>query len=225
MLRWLALAAILALPARPATKLLVTVIEQKSGKPVTDLKAGDFSVLDDRTPRRVEAAEFSQGMMDLMLLLDTSLLGEMVQPLADNMIEQLQPKEQMAIVSFHSSADLVQDFTSSRELLHRSIAGIKYGNSPKVLDALYAAIDGGYQGSSFRRVLVLLTTGVESAYRSIRRFEDWERISAVDLWLLMTAFVMFAAPAATFTRARVIAESGCAGVPEPVSSRHSISHS
>ncbi len=169
MLRWLALAAILALPARPATKLLVTVIEQKSGKPVTDLKAGDFSVLDDRTPRRVEAAEFSQGMMDLMLLLDTSLLGEMVQPLADNLIEQLQPKEQMAIVSFHSSADLVQDFTSSRELLRRSIAGIKYGNSPKVLDALYAAIDGGYQGSSFRRVLVLLTTGVEGYSRVSER--------------------------------------------------------
>ncbi len=165
MLRWLALAAILALPARPATKLLVTVVEQKSGKPVTDLKAEDFKVLDDRTPRRVEAAGFSQGQMDVMLLLDTSLLGEMVQPLADDLILQLQPKEQMAIVSFHSSADLVQDFTSSRELLRRSIAGIKYGNTPKVLDALYAAVDGGFQGSSFRRVLVLVTTGVEGYSR------------------------------------------------------------
>lgn len=169
MLRWLALAAVLALPARPATKLLVTVVEQKSGKPVSDLKAEDFKVLDDRTPRRVEAAEFSQGQMDVMLLLDTSLLGEMVQPLADNLILQLQPKEQMAIVSFHSSADLVQDFTSSRELLRRSIAGIKYGNTPKVLDALYAAVDGGFQGSSFRRVLVLVTTGVEGYSRVSER--------------------------------------------------------
>jgi VWFA-related protein len=169
MWRRLVLAAILALPACPATKLLVTVIEQKSGRPVTDLKAGDFTVLDDRTPRRVEAAEFSQGVMDVMLLLDTSLLGETVQPVANNLIEQLQPKEQMAVVSFHSSADLVQDFTSSRELLRRSIGGIKYGNSPKVLDALYAAIDGGFQGSSFRRVLVLLTTGVEGYSRVSER--------------------------------------------------------
>jgi VWFA-related protein len=165
----LLLLALLAVPARPATKLLVTVIEQKSGKPVTDLKAGDFTVLDDRTPRQVEAAEFSEGLMDVMLLLDTSLVGEMVQPLASNLIEQLQPKEQMAIVSFHSSADLIQDFTASHELLARAVAGVKYGNSPCVLDALYASIDGGFQGSAFRRVVLLLTTGMEGPSRTSER--------------------------------------------------------
>ncbi|HOQ46290.1 MAG TPA: VWA domain-containing protein [Bryobacteraceae bacterium] len=169
MLRGLVLAAILAAPALPATKLLVTVIEQKSGKPVTDLKAEDFTVRDGRTQRRVEAAEFSQRTMDVMLLLDTSLVGEMVQPLAHNLIEQLQPKEQMAIVSFHSSADLIQDFTSSRELLRQSIAGVKYGNTPRVLDALYAAIDGGFQNSIFRRVILLLTTGAEGNSRVSER--------------------------------------------------------
>jgi len=56
MWRWLLLLILLAVPAWPATKLLVTVVEQKSGKPVTDLKAADFTVLDDRTPRKVEAA-------------------------------------------------------------------------------------------------------------------------------------------------------------------------
>ena len=163
------LLAVLAAPARPATKLLVTVIEQKSGKPVTGLKAADFTVLDDRTPRSVEAVEFSAGLMDVMLLLDTSLVGGAVQPLAVNLIDQLQPKEQMAIVSFDSSADLIQDFTSSRELLRRAVAGVKYGNSPCLLDALYAAIDGGFQGSSFRRVVLLLTTGIEGPSRVSER--------------------------------------------------------
>lgn len=169
MLRRLALLALLASSAFPATKLLVTVIEQKSGKPVTDLKAADFTVSDDRTPQRVETAEFSLGLMDVMLLLDTSLVGGMVQPLADNLIQQLQAKEQMAIVSFHSSADLIQDFTSSRELLRRAVAGVKYGNEPRVLDALYAAIDGGFQSSSFRRVLLLLTAGFEGSSRVSER--------------------------------------------------------
>ncbi len=151
--------------ANAATKVIVTVVEQKSGSPVTDLKAGDFTVLDDRTSRQVEAAEFSQGLLDIMLLLDTSLVGEMVRPLAGDLIGQLQPKEQMAIVAYHSSADLIQDFTNSRELLQRAVASVKYGNTPRVLDALYAAIDGGFQSSTFRRVILLVSSGFEGSSR------------------------------------------------------------
>jgi len=148
-----------------ASRILVTVVDPKSGAVVPNLKAGDFTVLDDKTPRPVEAAEFSQATLDIMLLLDTSLVGPVVQPVASNLIAQIQPKEQMAIVSFHSSADLVQDFTSSKELLARAVAKVKYGNTPRVLDALYAAVDGGFQSSSFRRVILLLTAGVEGSSR------------------------------------------------------------
>jgi len=165
MLRWMLLLALPVLPALGATKVVVTVIEQKSGKPVTDLKAGEFTVLDDRTPRQVDDAQFAPSAIDVMLLLDTSSVGETVRPLASNLIEQLQAKEQMAIVSYHSSADLIQDFTSSHELLKRAVAGVKYGNEPQVLDALYAAIDGGFEGATFRRVLVVLTTGLEGYSR------------------------------------------------------------
>ncbi len=165
MFRWFVLFVVAAAQAAPATKVLVTVIEQKSGKPVPGLESKDFTVTDDRTPKRVEGADFSAGLMDVMLLLDNSLVGEMVQPLADNLIAQLQPKEQMAIVAFHSSADLIQDFTSSRELLRAAISGLKYGNTPHVLDALYAAIDGGFEHSTFRRVVLLVTTGMEGPSR------------------------------------------------------------
>ena len=166
--RLLALAcAACSLPA--ATRVLVTVVEQRSGKPVAGLTAQDFTLLDDRTPRSVEASEFTRDTLDIMLLLDTSLVGGMVQPVAENLVTQLQPKEQMAVVAFHSSADLIQDFTSSRQLIMHAISQVKYGNAPRVLDALYAAIDGGFQNSSFRRVILLLTTGVEGPSRTSER--------------------------------------------------------
>jgi VWFA-related protein len=158
-----------ALPLWGATKLVVTVVEPKSGAPVTDLQARDFAVFDDKTPRPVEAAEFTHDTLDIMLLLDTSLNGGMVQPMAENFVAQLQPKEQMAVVAFHSSADLIQDFTSSRQLIMQSISKVKYGNQPHVLDALYAAIEGGFHNSAFRRVILLLTAGVEGDSRTQER--------------------------------------------------------
>ena len=156
-----------AIPALPATKVLVTVVEQKSGAPVKDLKAGGFAVTEDRSPRRVEAAEYvPAGLIDIMLLLDTSLVGPVVQPVASSFIAGLQPKEQMAVVAYDSSATLIQDFTSSKELLERAVAGVKFGNSPRVLDALYAAIDGGFRNTSFRKVVLLLTAGIEGPSRT-----------------------------------------------------------
>ncbi len=149
-----------------ASKILVTVIDPKSGQLVGNLKAEDFSVLDDKTSRQVDAAELSQSTLDIMMLLDSSLVGEMVRPVAANLIAQLQPKEQMAIVAFHSSADLIQDFTSSKQLLSRAVGQVKYGNAPHVLDALYASIDGGFQSSTVRRVILLLTAGVEGYSRT-----------------------------------------------------------
>jgi len=148
-----------------ATKIVVTVVEHKSGAPVTNLEAKDFAVFDDKTPREVEDAAFTSETLDLMMLLDTSLAGGAVQPAVENFVAQLGPKEQMAVVGFDSSADLIQDFTSSRELILRAISRVKFGNSPHVLDALFAAIDGGFQPTGFRRAILLLTTGVEGASR------------------------------------------------------------
>jgi VWFA-related protein len=165
MKRWLAATLLFLASAQAATRLLVTVVERRSGAPVSGLRAQDFSVFDDNQPRRVESAEPTQGLIDVMLLLDTSLLGAVVQPLAESLIGQLQPKEQMAVVAFHSAADLIQDFTSSQELLRRAVGSVKYGNAPRVLDALYAAIDGGFQASTYRRVIILLTAGVEGPSR------------------------------------------------------------
>src|SRR5260221_2959618 len=104
-----------------------------------------------------------------MFLLDTSLVGEMVRPVADEFLAQLKPKEQMAIVAYHSSADLIQDFTSSKQLLSKAVNSVSYGNTPRLLDALYAAIDTGMKNATFRRVAVLLTTGYEGDSRMTER--------------------------------------------------------
>ncbi len=177
--RFLAVVALLisasAFPA-PAqeVKLVVTVIDEKTGRPIENLQASNFSVMDDKTPLRVAGAQYQKHLLDIMALLDTSALGEVVRPLGAAFIDGLgekEPmglgeKEQMAIVAYHDSADLLQDFTSSKELLRNSLRGLRYGNNPRALDGLFAALDGGFDLSSAgRRVIVLLTAGIEGRSR------------------------------------------------------------
>jgi VWFA-related protein len=155
----------LAGPVEAQLRLNMTVIQPKTGEAVLNLQAGDFNILEDKNARRVESVEYKTGPVDVMLLLDTSLAGEVVRSLADDIIAQLHEKEQMAVVSYHTSADLIQDFTSSKQLLARAIGTVKYGNEPNALDALYAAIDGGFQSATYRRVVLLLTAGLEGRSR------------------------------------------------------------
>ena len=146
-------------------KLITTVVDQKTGEPVVDLRTRNFSVVDSKMPLRVEEAVFKKTSIDVMLLIDTSLVGEMVGPLAGAFVNDLGEKEQMAIVSYHDSADLIQDFTSSKQLLFQALNQVKYGNNPRVLDALYAAIDGGFTSSAGRRIIVVLSAGIEGFSR------------------------------------------------------------
>ena len=148
------------------TKMLVTVFDEKTGESIRDLSTQNFLVVDDKTTLRVASADYVEGLVDAMVLVDTSGVGEVVRSLAAAFVEGLGEKEQMALVAYHSSADLIQDFTSSKQLLFNALRQVRYGNQPRVLDALYAALDGGFQNTAGRRVVVLLSAGVESRSRS-----------------------------------------------------------
>src|SRR6266581_8292235 len=101
-MRVVLLASLCLLPLCAANRISVTVVDAKSGKPALALKAEDFTILEDKLVRKVDAAEFSSDVVDVMFLLDTSLLGETVHPLAVDFVGQLKPKEEMSIVGFHS---------------------------------------------------------------------------------------------------------------------------
>lgn len=148
-----------------ATQLLVTVVDAKTGEAITGLQPGDFTITDAGAAKVIEAVEYKTGLVDTMLLVDASLVGPMVQPLAASLIAELGEKEQMGLVAYHSSPDLVQDFTSSKQTLLEAVSRIKFGNDPRVLDAVFATADGGFQNATYRRVILLLTAGLEGNSR------------------------------------------------------------
>ena len=168
-------------------KLLVTVVDEKTGQPIDNLQASNFLVVDDKKPLQVVSAEYQKHLLDVMVLLDTSALGEAVRPLGASFIDGLGEKEQMAIVSYHDSAELLQDFTDSKELLRNSLRQLRYGNNPRALDGLFAALDSGFDVSSAgRRVIVVLTAGVEGrshvALGEVLRLAREKRVSIYPVY-------------------------------------------
>lgn len=146
-------------------KLLVTVVDSKTGETISDLKAQDFMVDDRGSPRAVQSAEYSSPPVDAVLLIDSSQVGPMVQGIAPGLIEELGPKEQMAVVAFHSTPDLIQDFTGSKESLHKAVAGLKFGNDPDVVGAVYASADTGFEHALERHVILLISPGRDAGGR------------------------------------------------------------
>lgn len=150
--------------------LQVTVTDE-TGTFVRDLAAPNFVVSVDKSKLAVREAKVRSDVApsDISLLLDTSVIASQVaNPLIDitqSFIKALGASDQMAIIAFDSSANLVQDFTSSKKQLTDALRGMKYGNGAALLDAIYATADGGYANSTGRRVMVLLSTGIDTGSR------------------------------------------------------------
>ena len=60
------------------TKMLVTVFDEKTGESIRDLRPPNFLVVDDKTTLRVARADFVEGLVDAMVLVDSSMVGEVV---------------------------------------------------------------------------------------------------------------------------------------------------
>ena len=156
-------------PALAQTRILMSAVEAKTGKPIRDLQASEIVITDEKATRAVTELTSPRETVDVMLLLDTGLAGPLVQQLAYDLIDQLAEPEAMAVVSYDDSAQLIQDFTSSKPLLKQSISKVRYGNQPKVLDALVAAIADGFDHATYRRVVLLLTAGYDGSRMTSER--------------------------------------------------------
>ncbi len=146
--------------------LIVTVFDERTGEIQTDLRPEHFDVKDGDTALRVVSVHVPRGPTDVLLLVDTSMVGESVRPLAEAMIEELREEESMAVVGYRDAAELLQDFTSEKPFLHKSLDRVEYGNVPRVHDALFASIDGGFEGSGSRKAVVLISAGVVGRSRT-----------------------------------------------------------
>lgn len=98
-----------------------TVLQKKTGRVVGGLKKEDFALTEDGVPQQI--THFSQNSLPLsvLLLIDRGgcldPFGENVRRAARDALSHLKPSDEVAVMAYHDSVNLVQEFTRDRALV------------------------------------------------------------------------------------------------------------
>jgi len=157
----------------------VTVTD-RTGRPLTNLRAENFALYEDGRPQRVTNFITSDAPFEVALLLDTSGSTRaevgLIRRAANLFIEALRPGDRISILAFNSQTDgatklatveLMTHLTDNRDTLQQAIENIGSSNGTPFYDALERVATEVFRTPARRelrgrRALVALTDGVDS---------------------------------------------------------------
>jgi VWFA-related protein len=150
---------------------VVFTVTDKHGRRITNLKEGDFKVVDDNKP----AAEINSFHAETNLPLQVGLLIDASNSVRDRFkFEQesaveflnqiIRPRyDQAFVVGFDVTPEIAQDFTDKTELLAHGVRELRPGGGTALYDAIYFAcrekLMKAPNATPVRRAIILLTDG------------------------------------------------------------------
>ena len=156
------------------------VVTDRNGRPLTGLRAENFSVLEDGKPQTVTNFATAEAPFEIALLLDTSgstreELG-LIRDAANAFISALRPGDRVAIVAFKNAprngsplatVDVISPLNDDRKALRQAIDNLGTSNGTPFYDALGRVADQVFRDPPReevrgRRAVVALTDGVDS---------------------------------------------------------------
>jgi Ca-activated chloride channel family protein len=150
---------------------VVFTVTDKHGRRVTDLKQGDFRVLDDNKPPQEVRSFHAETNLPLQvgLLIDASNSVrdrfKFEQQSAIEFLNQtIHPRyDQAFVVGFDVTPEVTQDFTDSTEKLAHGVHELRPGGGTALYDALYFACRDKLlkapKANTVRRAIILLSDG------------------------------------------------------------------
>lgn len=159
--------------------LNVTVTDTKQHY-LTDLVAGDFSIVEDGTKQDITYFNRTTLPIALSLLLDTSASMEQrmstVQEAAVGFARKLRPHDLAQVVDFDTRVEILQGFTTDAAALETAIRATTAGGSTSMYNALYISlkelnkIQAKSDDDVRRRAVVVLSDGEDTS--SLVSFEE-----------------------------------------------------
>lgn len=164
-------------PIRVTSSLVlvdIRAVNNKTGKAIPGLTADDFEVFEDGV--RQDITHFSQDKLPISVVLLLDVSGSM-QPVIDELradaleaLHHLKREDEVALIAYGSSAQLVQDFTADRKLIVDGIARINDSylgwRGTALSEAVFQAAVHLARAASFpsRRIIVTVTDDVSNEY-------------------------------------------------------------
>lgn len=163
----LTLASALPVFAASDREILVSVLDQ-NGAPVTDLAPSDIGVREDGVAREVLRVRKATEPMTIALLVDDSAAAASstrdIRVAVTDFFDALDPKHQIALITFGERSALLVDYTRDREQLKQASNRIfaRTAAGAYILDAIADASRGLQRRDRGRPVIVaVLTEGIE----------------------------------------------------------------
>jgi Ca-activated chloride channel family protein len=150
---------------------VVFTVTDKHGRRITDLKQGDFHVVDDNKPPEEIRSFHAETNLPLQvgLLIDASnSVRDRFKFEQESAIEFLnqtvRPRyDQAFVVGFDATPEVTQDFTDQTEMLAKGVRELRPGGGTALYDALYFACRDkllkASKATPVRRAIILLSDG------------------------------------------------------------------
>jgi VWFA-related protein len=153
-------------------RLNVGVVD-RAGRLVTSLDKSNFKILEDGIEQRVLSFESSSAPFSVVLLLDMSgstlTFRDTIRSSAMRFIAALDPTDRIAVVEFYDKVNLLNDFTTRRDLVFNSIQVANGRGKTQLYKAIDFSLDRLSREGKRRKAIIVLTDGVDSLARDIDR--------------------------------------------------------
>ncbi len=155
--------------AYPRLSASVTVVDG-SGRPIVGLAPQAFAAEADGQSlplMGVTTALDADVPAAVVLIFDTSgsMQGAAIEQAKEGgkaLVNQLGPNDQVAVITFSNTVQVVQGFTSDRGALAAAIDGIVASGNTALYDGVAAGVNTAAQANAQRRAVVLLSDGKDS---------------------------------------------------------------
>jgi Ca-activated chloride channel homolog len=146
-------------------KVPVTVSDSK-GRMIEGLSRDDFKVFDEGEERLIDNFLLDKTPLNVVLLLDLSgSVRDEIEEIKDAAVSFSRAfgrEDRIAVVGFAEKVALLQDWTNDSRKIRRSLRKAEPGFRTALFDALLTVRAQRFQGVSGKKVVIVLTDGVDN---------------------------------------------------------------